>query len=565
MSGAYRPPRPPEGEVATSEALWRVGGNLPHSLVTPVVAPVVLVAGAGAVVFALAQFWGANPEHLDRLLILVAAAYAGWSAWHIAPALSAVPPRPFRVGFLPLLVGSIAFPVGWFLEAPVGSKPVGLRWLAAAWGFAAIGFVLVWGGWSHLRRLAFPIGFVLFALPVPNRILIPLQFALQSATTSVAAWALPALGVPVERSGFVLSLPGGDLGVAEACSGVRSVTALTAIAAFVAWYSGFAFLRGLVLIVLSVPVIAAVNAVRVIVSGLLQEHAGPEFVRGHWHESLGIGMVLLGLGCILGLARLLHANPERQRRDKISNHPVAGLQGAISPMLPTDPGSPRFAAVLLILSALTTVTAQLLGRGVEQEVIATAPLEQIPHKLDRWDGTDLPVPQEIAEMLTPDAVLRRAYRDLGYEVHVWVIYWSSRNMVKGYHHPDVCWPNRGFQLVRRDVEPIAAGGGTVPVTMREFTRNSDRQLVFYWTQEGRRVWSAEDEQRVHATGDSHDWLGERLFRREPPVATGRLVVLLGTQVWGDGATIRKQTRELAGRIADEVYRICPWAAPPGAE
>jgi len=40
------------------------------------------------------------------------------------------------------------------------------------------------------------------------------------------------------------------------------------------------------------------------------------------------------------------------------------------------------------------------------------------------------------------------------------------------------------------------------------------------------------------------------------------VVLLGTQVWGDGTAIRTQTLELAAKIADELYRVCPWAAPP---
>ena len=67
---------------------------------------------------------------------------------------------------------------------------------------------------------------------------------------------------------------------------------------------------------------------------------------------------------------------------------------------------------------------------------------------------------------------------------------------------------------------------------------------------------------MQATGDSHDWLGERLFRRDAAAATGRLVVLLGTPVWGDGKTIRKQTLEFAAQLAGEVYRVCPWAAPP---
>jgi EpsI family protein len=359
-------------------------------------------------------------------------------------------------------------------------------------------------------------------------------------------------------------------------------------------------------VVLSVPVIVAVNAVRVIVSGLLQEQAGPEYVRGHWHEALGVAMVLVGVGLIVGIAALLgsRANPAREQGKGVGTpSPLAGegserservggqssTRGSGDPSpadsasqtpLPSSargegdthpvadaPGSPRWAALLLLCSAVATVAAQFLGAGAEEEIVAAAPLDQIPRTIGRWEATDLSVPPEITEMLTPDAISHRVYRDaaLGYEVHAWVIFWSSRNMVKGYHHPDVCWPNRGFRLQKREVVPLAAGGGTVPVTVREFARDQHRQLVLYWTQEGRRVWSAADEERVRATGDSHDWLGERLFRREPAAPTGRLVVLLGTPVWGDGAAIRSQTLELTAGLANELYRICPWAAPPTAE
>jgi EpsI family protein len=536
----------------------------PSAPTAAAVAPAILAAGAAAVVYALARFWGANPDHLDRLLILLAAAYAAWEA---RPALAVLSAKPALVGYLPLLAGAVAFPVGWFLHAQVGPKPIVLWWLATAWVTAAAGLVLVSGGWGHLRRLAFPLGFVLFALPVPNRVLVPLQFALQSATTSAAAWALPVLGIPVERSGFILSLPSGDLGVAEACSGVRSVTALTAIAAFVAWARGFGFTRGLILVVLSIPVIAGVNAVRVVVSGLLQEHAGPDFVRGHWHEGLGIGMVLLGLGLIVLMAGMLcRKDPSPTpppRGEGLSAPPSIGASA--SPASQSRLGAGGLGLLALLCTAIATVAAQFLGAGAEQELVAAAPLDQIPMRIGQWDGTDVPVSPEIAEILTPDAISHRVYRDraLGYEVHAWVIFWSSRNMVKGYHHPDVCWPNRGFRLARRDVTPVQAGGGTLPVTAREFTQNTNRQLVLYWTQEGRRVWTEEDERRVQATGDSHDWLGERLFRRQPPAATGRFVVLLGTAVWGDGKTIRNQTLDLARQIAEEMYRVCPWAAPPG--
>ncbi|VTU00603.1 Hypothetical membrane protein OS=Syntrophus aciditrophicus (strain SB) GN=SYN_01097 PE=4 SV=1: Exosortase_EpsH: DUF3485 [Gemmataceae bacterium] len=521
----------------------------------PPAAPTLLAAGGVALVFSLARFWGANPEYVDRFLILAGAAYA---AGNVRLALGHLAPAPMRLGYLPLLVGAVAFPVGWFLQAQVVPKPVVLWWLAAAWVMAVGGLVLVAAGPRHLRRLAFPPGFVFFALPVPLRVLVPLQHLLQTGTTTVAAWALTALGIAVERHGFVLSLPGGDLGVAEACSGVRSVTALTAIAAFVAWWRGFGPVRGAALVLLSVPVIAAVNSARVVASGVIQERAGADYVRGNWHEAFGVLMVLLGLGLIVALAHLLRPRA-----------PAAAPEVAPSPDR-FRIAHPRAATVLLLGSAVATVAAQFLGTGAEREVLASAPIDQIPHDLGRWRGTDLPVPEDVRTILAADAITRREYSDLGYTVHVWVIYWSSQRMVNGYHHPDVCWPNRGFRQTLRDTVPVPLGdgSGSVPVTLREFVRtgsggrDTDRQLILYWTQEGRRVWDAADEHRAQATGGvAHDWLGERLFRRDRSVVTGRLVVLLGTPLWGDGGSIRSQTLDLAGRVAGGLYRACPWADP----
>ena len=522
--------------------------------IAPSVPLAILAGGAVAVVWVLIRFWGANPEYVDRFLILAASA---WIAWQARPELIGPPIPASRLA-------TSALPrfgrVSGRMVPPGKVRPeAGVQWwLTVSWVLAASGYVLIAGGWSHLRRLAFPLAFILFALPIPNRLLVPLQFALQSATTSASAAILPLVGVPVERNGFVLSLPNGDLGVAEACSGVRSVTALTAIAAFVAWWRGFGFIRGMSLVVLSVPVIAGVNAVRVVVSGLIQEHVGSEYVRGHWHEALGIAMVLLGLALIVGLASLLaRLGREGGNSNGSESKEVAQAKDEDSA---TRPRHSIPSSVVLACSLAATVAAQFLGTGVEQELIAAAPIDQIPQRIGRWKGTDLPVPDEIKEVLTADAILHREYRELGYEVTVWIMYWSSRNMVKGYHHPDVCWKNRGFRQESRDLIPISTGGGTVPITVREFSRESGgrshRQLILYWTQEGR-ASGRRRTKRVQAAGDSHDWLGERLFRREPPALTGRIVVLIGTPTWADGKAIREQTLDFSAKLADEVYRVCP--------
>ena len=89
-----------------------------------------LALGAAALVEALAAYWGANPGHADRFLVLLGAAYA---AYTLSPAWSALPVRPRPVLGLPLvLVGVAAFPVGYFLYTQIGPRPLVLWWLTAA-------------------------------------------------------------------------------------------------------------------------------------------------------------------------------------------------------------------------------------------------------------------------------------------------------------------------------------------------------------------------------------------------------------------------------------------------
>lgn len=515
-----------------------------------------LATGAVAVIIVLARFWGANPEYADRFLIVLG---AGWVAWQRRAELASLPLRPTPAGWVLLAAGAVVFPIGWFLQAQVSPKAILLWWLTYSWFLAASGLVLVLGGTAHLRRLAFPLIFLLFALPIPDRFLYPLQLKLQGITTTAAGAVLPVLGIPVQRDGFVLRLPSGDLGVAEACSGVRSVTALTALAAFVACLKGFGPVRGLVLLILSVPVIAAVNAFRVVLSGLIQEWFDSKYIQGTWHEMLGILMIFLGLGFILGLAGLL------DRRKK----PEPAVRTASPPSetpVRNWGRTPAFAAVLLGLSAIGCLAAQFLGQGAEHGVVANAPLDQIPLTIGNWKGTEQPVQEFITEMLTYDTVMSRTYRnDLGDEVYAWVIFWSSQGMVKGYHHPDICVASRGFDVRERAIQPVSVtGGGSVPVTVREFVQQrnkNERLLVLYWTQEGRRVWSEKDEEAAQLTGDSHRWMSERLFGTANAAEDGRFVILISTPMSGDGTRMRRETLDFARQLADAVYELCPWARP----
>ena len=82
-------------------------------------------------------------------------------------------------------------------------------------------------------------------------------------------------------------------------------------------------------------------------------------------------------------------------------------------------------------------------------------------------------------MLTYDVALRRTYRNsVGQEVHVWIIFWSTPSAIRGYHHPEVCWPNRGWTVTRKATAPIDLGDGCqLSAMVRYFKRGAERQRV----------------------------------------------------------------------------------------
>lgn len=103
---------------------------------------------------------------------------------------------------------------------------------------AIAGAVLFARGPAWLRHLAFPIGFLVFMVPVPASWITPLILELQLFVSIVSLAILDALGAPIVREGNVMYLPSGDsLFVAEACSGVTSIITLAPLGVLLAYYT----------------------------------------------------------------------------------------------------------------------------------------------------------------------------------------------------------------------------------------------------------------------------------------------------------------------------------------
>ena len=173
------------------------------------------------------------------------------------------------------------------------------------------GLIVYFCGLALLRAMAFPMAFLLFAIPIPvivyNEIVFPLQFmASRFATRSLELLNL----FPIMREGNVLIMPGMSLEVVEACSGIRSLMSLLALAA------GFGYLveRSVavrwLLIIAMVPLAIISNGTRVMITALMANYIGPQAAEGFMHEFSG--WVIFVVATVLFL--LLHSLINLTRR-----------------------------------------------------------------------------------------------------------------------------------------------------------------------------------------------------------------------------------------------------------
>ena len=179
---------------------------------------------------------------------------------------------------------------------------------------------VVWTfGKEKATALAFPLGFLLFMVPMPTVAMHGLESFLQHGSAVVADWGFRLASTPVLHDGLVFQLPGITIEVASECSGIRSsyVLLMTCLLA------GHLFLRHparrLVLALAVIPLGIARNALRVFVIALLCVYMGPHMIDSFIHRQGGPFFFLISLIPLFFLLFLL-----RRQENRRTNHSPLG-------------------------------------------------------------------------------------------------------------------------------------------------------------------------------------------------------------------------------------------------
>jgi len=159
------------------------------------------------------------------------------------------------------------------------------------------GALAVTFGWRMVRMAAFPIFFLLFAVPLPGPLVDMLTQPLKQAVSWVAEQIVYAAGYPISRTGVILMVGPYQLLVADACAGLNSMFTLEALGLLYMNLVGHTSkLRNALLAILIIPMSFSANVIRVMVLVLVTYHLGDEVGQGIAHGAAGMLLFIVGLG-----------------------------------------------------------------------------------------------------------------------------------------------------------------------------------------------------------------------------------------------------------------------------
>jgi len=266
-------------------------------------APLALTALAFIVLFAkplttLARDWWNLPEAGHGLLLAPVAIWLAWRAG-IAPDAKANPKLGIAILVFAVLVRS-ASGLAAELFTMRGSVIIAL-----------VGLTVFHFGLRQVLRWWLPFTLACLSIPLPELVTQAVALPLQFKASRMGAALLEMRGVPVRLMGNVIQLPGRQLFVTEACSGLRSITALLSMAVLLSALLLKSPISRILLVLLAFPVAIFINGIRVFLTGFLVFFVSPALGEGFMHETEGWLLFLVSL-FVLGVSTWLMGFVERR-------------------------------------------------------------------------------------------------------------------------------------------------------------------------------------------------------------------------------------------------------------
>ncbi len=406
-------------------------------------------------------------------------------------------------------------------------------------------------GLSGIRQIAFPLCYLLAAIPPPTFLQYELSSRLQLWSSALGIGFLQSIGIMALRDGNVIDLGRIQLQVVEACSGLRYLFPLTTLTILGAYLYRDTLWKRILLVLSSIPISILLNGVRIGVIGVLVEHYGSGAAEGftHFFEGWVIFVASLGLLCLEMwlLGKVGSGLPSRPFWELIGLPETRTVSG---PSVTRHTPVASFAVGVAFL-VLTVPIAPLLVQEEFPQPVRQSLLE-FPLRLDAWEGVSSPIERQYLDALQLDDYLLADYTATGQPtVNVYVAYYLSPKKGRSSHSPKQCIPGGGWEITSFEpveMDRVAGGAPGREINRVVIQKGGQKQIVYYWFKQRDRWITSEYLVKFFLFWDS-------LTRHR---ADGALIRLTSSVHAGESEAVADQRLQtLAGLVTPLLDRYVP--------
>lgn len=384
-----------------------------------------------------------------------------WLVWNMRAELARIAPRPVWWP-LPLIAGAS---LAWLLGELTAVNAVTQLALVAVLVLGVISLV----GTDAARKLAFPLGFLFFAVPL-GEFLMP---KLMEWTADFTVLGLRLSGIPVYREGQQFVIPTGSWSVVEACSGVRYLIASLMVGTLYAYLTYRSLKRRVIFVAVAVAVPIVANWLRAYLIVMLGHISGNKLAAGADH--LIYGWVFFGI--VIALVFFVGA---RWREDHAVPHAPAAERAPVREPTPYQPW--KLAAALLML-----VAAGKIAYVSIEHADAAAPARLAPAAISgQWHASSQSGGLWRPRFVNPAAESNQVFTDGDTRVGLFIAYYRNQDYTSKLVSSEnvlVTTKDPRWTQVRSGSRRIDFNGHTVEVQTAELKGIHDERLVvwrWYW-------------------------------------------------------------------------------------
>ena len=153
-------------------------------------------------------------------------------------------------------------------------------------------------------------------MPYHEEFMLLLSFPLRLNATVLSAGMLKMFGVDVVYSGTSLTLPGLNIAITDACSGINQLDAFILIAFIVVEILHRKLFLQCLHFAFIIPSIIIGNSLRIVLTVLLYRQLGEVVLQNTWHIALGYVQIILALLLFVGVGKLLAVPDGKNAEEK---------------------------------------------------------------------------------------------------------------------------------------------------------------------------------------------------------------------------------------------------------